>query len=220
LDDRQERAMTEPVPMTINDAIATRRSIRSYTADPVDEATVRALIQAAVQAPTAMHVEPWLFAVVQDRGALKRYSDLAKATLVREAPLYRDLHDPSITPKNGGFLKAVASPDFNIFYNAGTLILIGARQTNPFVAGDCWLAAENLMLAAAGLGLGTCCIGSALPAVNAPEVKAELQIPSDVSMVAAIIVGVPAEPPAPARRKDPVVLTWMKGPPESLDEQC
>lgn len=212
--------MNEPLLRNINDTIAMRRSVRSYTADPVDEATVRGLIDAAVLAPTAMHVEPWLFVVVQDRDALKRYSDAAKATLVREAPLYRDLHDPAITPKNGGFLQAVARPGFNIFYNAGTLILIGARQTNPFVVADCWLAAGNVMLAAASMGLGTCCIGSALPAVNAPEVKAELKIPSDVLVVAAIIVGVPAEAPAPARRKPPVVLNWVKGAAEALDEQC
>lgn len=198
--------------MTIADAIASRRSVRSYTRDVVSAAAVRALLQAAVQAPTAMHVEPWLFAVVQDRAALKRYSDAGRATLVKEAELYRDLHDPSLTPKDGGFLKALASPDFNIFYDAGTLILICARQTNPFVTADCWLAAENVMLAAASLGLGTCCIGSALPAMNSADMKAELVIPPDVSVIAAIIVGVPAEAPSPSGRKAPVVLTWKRAP--------
>ncbi|HEX5215654.1 MAG TPA: nitroreductase family protein [Vicinamibacterales bacterium] len=206
---------------TISDAIASRHSTRSFTPDAVSEASVRALLQAAVQAPTAMHVEPWRFVVVQDRDALKRYSDVAKATLVKEAELYRDLHDPSLTPKNGGFLRALASPDFNIFYNAGTLVLIGARLTNPFVAGDCWLAAENLMLAAAGMGLGTCCIGSALPAVNSAAVKAELGIPGDVTVIAAIVVGVPADAPMPSARKAPVILTWKQAPHGlDTDEQC
>ena len=156
-------------PVTVADAIYSRRSVRSYTADPVDETHVRALLQAAVQAPTAMRAEPWLFVVVQDRAALKRYSDVAKVTMLKDAQLYRDLHDPSLTPKNGGFLKALGSPDFNIFYNAGTLILICCRSTNPFVTADCWLAAQNLMLAASAMGLGTCCIGSALPAAQSPE---------------------------------------------------
>ena len=195
-------------PVTVADAIYSRRSVRSYTADPVDETHVRALLQAAVQAPTAMRAEPWLFVVVQDRAALKRYSDVAKVTMLKDAQLYRDLHDPSLTRKNGGFLKALGSPDFNIFYNAGTLILICCRSMNPFVTADCWLAAQNLMLAASAMGLGTCCIGSALPAAQSPEVRAELGIPSDVMVVAAIIVGVPAQPPSPLGRKDPVVLTW------------
>lgn len=196
--------------INVIEAIASRRSVRSYTRDPIPEATVRTLLHAAAQAPTAMHVEPWLFAVVQDRDALKRYSDLAKATLIQDAQMYRDLHDPSVTPKNGGFLRALASPAFNVFYNAGTLILIGARLTNPFVTADCWLAAENLMLAATGLGLGSCCIGSALPAVNTSGVKAELGIPADVTVFAAVIVGVPAELPVPGGRKAPVILGWKK----------
>ena len=196
--------------MTVADAIYGRRSVRSYTRDVVADAEVRALLQAAVQAPTAMHTEPWLFAVVQDRAALKRYSDVAKATLLAEAELYRDLHDPSPTPKNGGFLKALGSPDFNVFYNAGTAIFIGCRATNPFVTADCWLAAENLMLAASAMGLGTCCVGSALPAANAPEVKTELSVPADVTIVAAIVVGVPSGPAVPTGRQDPVILAWKK----------
>ncbi|MEZ5320216.1 MAG: nitroreductase family protein [Vicinamibacterales bacterium] len=204
--------MTEPrrTSMTATEAIATRRSIRSFTPDPVDEAQVRALLEAAVQAPTAMHVEPWVFLVIQDRAALKRYSDVAKTTMVREADLYRDLHDPSVTPKNGGFLKALARPDFNVFYNAGTVILIACRQTSPFVVGDCWLAAENLMLEAHALGLGTCCIGSALPAFQDRAVRSELGLPEDLTVMAAIVVGVPAERPAPRGRKPPFILTWKK----------
>lgn len=47
---------------------------------------------------------------------------------------------------------------------------------------DCWLAAENLMLSACALGLGTCCIGSAIPALNSPEAKSELGISADVEL--------------------------------------
>jgi nitroreductase len=198
----------EPSSLALATAIASRRSIRSFRTDPVEPARVHALLRAAVMAPTAMHVEPWLFVVVQDRAMLKRISDIAKLTLVKEADLYRDLHDPSRSPKNGGFLKALGSPDFNVFYNAGTLVAICARATNPFVSADCWLAAENLMLSAVAEGLGTCCVGSALPGLNAPEVKAELSIPSDVTCVAAIVVGAPAALPPATARKEPVVLAW------------
>jgi nitroreductase len=208
--------------MTVADAIHRRRSVRSYTTEAIDEATVRALLTAAVQAPTAMHAEPWMFVVVQDRPALKRYSDMAKATLLKEAERYGNLHDPSVTPKNDGFLAVLGRAGFNVFYNAGTLILICSRSTNPFVAADCWLAAENLMLAAAAMGLGTCCIGSALHAVNAPDVKAELGIAPDVNVVAAIVAGVPAELPVPQGRKEPVILTWKKTASDHapLDQEC
>lgn len=194
-----------------------RRSIRSYSPEPVGDAAIHALLQAAVQAPTAMHVEPWLFVVVQDRDALKRCSDVARATILEQPHVYKDLHDPSPTPKNGGFLKALGSPDFNIFYNAGTLVLVCARMTNTFVAADCWLAAGHLMLAAAALGLGTCCIGSALPAVNSAAVKALFGVPADVTAVVAIIVGVSAHAPAPTTRQPPQILSWLKAMPPGSD---
>lgn len=202
--------LTSSAPISLAAAIADRRSIRSYSADPLSDSSVRALLNAAVQAPTAMHAEPWVFVVVQDREALRHYSDIAKATLLQQAELYRDLHDPTLTPKNGGFLKALAQPDFNVFYNAGTLILIGARTSAPFAEADCWLAAQNLMLMAHAMGLATCCIGCALPAFSVPQVKAELAIPADVTIVAAIIAGVPAESPVTTGRKPPVVLSWKK----------
>lgn len=55
---------------TAADAIYGRRSVRAYRADPVEATEVRALLHAAVQAPTAMHAEPWLFVVIQDRAEL------------------------------------------------------------------------------------------------------------------------------------------------------
>jgi len=64
------------------------------------------------------------------------------------------------------------------------------------------------MLAACSMGLGTCVIGSSLPALKLSDVKAELGIPGDFSAVAPIIVGVPTGPTAPTPRKEPQVLPW------------
>jgi nitroreductase len=190
--------------------LGARHSVRTFSPEIVSDAAVRTLLQAAVQAPTAMHVEPWMFVVVQDRDALTRCSAAARALILEQPHVYSDLHDPAPTPKNGGFLKALGQPDFNIFYNASTLILICARMTNPFVAADCWLAAENLMLAATAIGLGSCCIGSALEAVNSSAVKTDLGVPSDVTVVAAIVVGVPVHPPAASTRRPPVIIDWLR----------
>jgi nitroreductase len=197
-------------PLTALDAIFTRRSIRAYTRQPVDEATIRALLDAAVQAPTAMHEEPWAFVVVQDAATLKRLSDRAKGTLMREAKHYRDLHAIGDPEMSRAFVERLASPDFSIFYDAPTLIVICAKPKGPFVNADCWLAAENLMLAAAALGLGSCCIGAALPMLNSPETKGELGIPRTVDAVAPIIVGAPSEPAGDVGRRDPDVLSWIR----------
>jgi nitroreductase len=67
------------------------------------------------------------------------------------------------------------------------------------------------MLAACALGLGTCCIGSAVPALNSPETKSELGIPAEVEIVAPIIVGVPSGPVLEASRRNPTIVSWTRG---------
>jgi len=105
-------------------------------------------------------------------------------------------------------LELVNKPDFHVFYNAGTLIVICNKFQGPFGKADCWLAAENLMLAACAKGLGTCVIGFAVSALNTPEWKAELKIPAEMTAVAPIIVGVPASETPPVPRKPPEIVAW------------
>jgi len=180
--------------------IFSRRSIRSYLPNEVDSGTVKVLLEAAVLAPTAMHEEPWAFVIVQNRQTLKQLSDLAK-------PLFLErLHYSP--PKGGQMPDASANPDFDIFHGAGILIIICSQATGPFVEADCWLAAENMMLEACALGLGSCVIGSATAILNTTQVKAMLGIPAEFDAVAPIILGVPREIPAPTSRNPPLILAW------------
>jgi nitroreductase len=195
-------------PLSALDVIFGRRSVRAYTPQKIDAATIRALLDAAVQAPTALRAEPWAFVVIQDPVRLRRYSDLAKGTWATGTD-YRDLHLPADPATARAFLDQIARPEFCIFYDANTLIVICARPLGPFVAADCWLAAENLMLAASAMGLGTCCIGSAVPVLNSPDIKAELSIPDDVEVIAPIVVGVQSGPGAEVPRRDARILSWM-----------
>jgi nitroreductase len=92
------------------------------------------------------------------------------------------------------------------------LVVIYGKQLGSFVAADCWLAAENMMLAACGMGLGSCVIGFAVAALNTPEWKTELEIPQDYTAYAPILLGYPVEKNTPpALRKAPDVLAWRKG---------
>lgn len=187
--------------MTLMDAISQRRSVRSYTHQAIERQDIRALLSAAVQAPTAVHEEPWAFVVIQDREIFKRLSDKAKELL------------PSLEGRvhlRDGGIHHFAPPE-NVFYDAGTLIVIYGKPLGNFVVADCWLASENLMLAARSMGLGTCVIGLAVEALNTPEWKAELKVPAELTAYAPIIVGVPAgETPATGRGK-PEVLAWKTG---------
>lgn len=60
--------------MELNEAIAGRRTVREYTSEAVDEQTIKRLIEAAVQAPSAVNEQPWTFTVVRDQAVLDRLS--------------------------------------------------------------------------------------------------------------------------------------------------
>ena len=53
--------------MDPKEAIYTRRPTRDYTEEPVSEKIIRELIDAAIQAPTAVNAQPCTFRVVHDR---------------------------------------------------------------------------------------------------------------------------------------------------------
>jgi nitroreductase len=195
------KAAKPEVPMSAMDAIYHRRAVRDYTPQTIDQAVIGTLLDAAVQAPTAMHEEPWSFAVIQDKNLLNRLSDSAKERVRNEAQ-GSDSHHAKRS------LELVNKPDFHVFYNAGTLIVICNKFQGPFGKADCWLAAENLMLAACAKGLGTCVIGFAVSALNTPEWKAELKIPAEMTAIAPIIVGVPAGETPPVPRKQPEIVIW------------
>jgi nitroreductase len=189
------------------DAIQHRRSVRAFKPDAVPRPTIERLLGCAVRAPTAMHREPWVFAVIQDRVLLRALSDRTKERWRTTAPKL-DPHVIAALPEARGFYEALSRPDFNVFYDAGTLILVCVRPLDRFVTADGYLAAENLMLAAEALGLGTCLVGGAIDTLSAPEVKLELGLPLEIVVLAPIIVGVPAHEEPPTSRREPQILFW------------
>lgn len=193
------------VEMTIFETILARRSVRSYKARKVDRTSISILLEAAVRAPTAIHQEPWAFVVIQDKALLRSLSDQAKPLFVAEAQEKGLEHA-------GHSFDIFSYPEFNVFYDASTLILICGKTSSPSYAADCWLAAENLMLAACAMGLGTCVIGSALQALNAPETKIKLNIPEKFCVVAPIVVGFPDDEITQVLRKNPVILANIQAP--------
>lgn len=187
--------------MSAMDAIYQRRAVRDYKPQQVDRETIKMLLNAAVHAPTAMHEEPWAFAVTQDQDMLNRLSEHAKKLVRQEASVVE-------SRASGHALELVNKSDFHVFYNASMLIVIYSKFQGPFVTADCWLAAENLMLAACAHGLGTCVIGFSVSALNTPEWKAELGISKDMTAVVPIIIGVPNGVTPPVPRKAPEIVIW------------
>jgi nitroreductase len=133
---------------------------------------------------------------------LKTLSDFTKPLFLSEVKKRK-----SDSPEH--LLDVFESPDFNIFYDADTLIIICGRTSEPFYAADCWLAAENLMLAACAMGLGSCVIGSAVEAFNTTDIRRKLIIPEDFTVVAPIVLGYPNDESPPTLRKAPLIFTTI-----------
>jgi nitroreductase len=200
----------KPITGTLSalDVIYSRRSARAYRPAAMPEYTVRGLIDAAVQAPAAMGAPALSFVVVQDPQRLTRLSELSKTLWNQQAGTHpeRFLHPRADT--NETFLAGLSDPRFDIFHGAGTLVVICSRGSEWWETAGCWMAAQNLMLAAAALGLGTCCIGAAVDALNTDEMRLELAISPNLTAVAPIVVGVPAERPEPLERPAADVIAW------------
>jgi nitroreductase len=177
--------------------IRERRSVRRYADGPIDDTILDQLLDAAIWAPSAVNAQPWAFGVIRDHSLLDRYAGRAKAMYLTDPPVA----DLASTPEAvlGHLRELMSEPDYDVFHGAGTLITIYA--TAPGGVPDCYLAGENLMLAAHAVGLGTCPIGLALPLLNLHDVKDQLGV--DQSFVAAlpIVVGHPAEQPHVTARK-------------------
>ena len=189
--------------MELMEAIYNRRSVRAYTDRPVARETINKLLTAAVQAPSSMNRQPWAFVVIQGAQVLEQFSARVKTYLLEtvdpNSPLYEyrnRLLDPD-------------SPISNLFYNAPTLIAICSKPTGAQAAEDCCLAAQNLMLAAYALGLGTCPIGLARPWMNQPKVKQELGIPSEYTPVFPLVIGFPQGEMSPVPRNEPEIVSWL-----------
>ena len=185
--------------MDLERAIHSRRAVREYLDESIGHPVLQRLIDAAIQAPSAVNEQPWLFTVVQDRGLLALICREAKAQLLSVPPQNLALHR---------LHELRNDPDFDIFYGAPVLIVISSATQSRWAVENCALAAQNLMLAACAEGLGTCWIGLSQGWLATIEGKAALGLPATCLPVAPIIVGPPKSAPATVPRKEPQIR-WI-----------
>lgn len=180
-----------------------RRSIRNYRPDAVPDDAIKEIIRAGTFAPSAMNVQPWRFVVIRNREMIKRLSDKAKELWVEQS---KNMQSPDLQR----LADMVSVPNFNLFYNAPLLIMIFTDPRGFMPQVDCAMAAQNMMLAARSLGLGSCWIGLAQPLERVSSIMRELGVPERHRLVGSLIFGFPAVDVQEApERNGNVILRWI-----------
>jgi F420 biosynthesis protein FbiB-like protein len=198
--------------------IYSRRSVRNYKPIDVPDDIVRELIKAGTYAPSAVNRQPWRFVVIKNKEMITRLSERAKKLWLSGLDRAGESSDPQVQR----LANVMQRPEFNIFYGAPVLILIFAtprasshegafaEAENIMLIDDCAAAAENMMLAARSLGIGSCWIGFGMPLDSDQEIRQELNVPDGYRLMAPLIFGYPVKDieKAPPREED-VILNWI-----------
>lgn len=149
--------------------ILQRRSIRAYTAAPVSEQQVQALLESAMAAPSGHDSRPWAFVVVRDPERRQALADIHRwGSMCAEAPV--------------------------------VVAVLGDPTLSEHWVADCSAATENLLLAAAGLGLGAVWVGVYPDQDRDVSVRAVLKAPEPWRVLCLLPVGHPAEDKPPRTR--------------------
>lgn len=161
--------------MDMMEAIRARKSVRRYQPTPIPEQKLQAVLNAARLAPSAQNLQPWKFIVVRDE-SLKR-------------KLVNGCHNQKFIAEAPVVIVACALED------EATAMVGGYMNSYPM---DIAVALTHLILAATSEGLGTCLIGE----FSEERVKAVLNIPREIRVVALTPLGFPAESPQQTGRKN------------------
>lgn len=200
--------------MDVIEAIQERRSTRGFLDKPVEKETLERLLELATQAPSAINLQPWEFAVVsgEERKRLSRV--LVKRMRERAiscGPGARNPLPEYFVERQRGLLECMLPhlPEdipFEQFINEGSCNFYGAPTAVIIMVDQVFSSARltdigivvgYLVLAAHALGLGTCPIG--LITAFDDEIKEELSLPEQKQVVIGIAVGY-SDPDAPINK--------------------
>jgi nitroreductase len=159
--------------MEFSELIRRRYSVRTYQSDPVEEAKLKQVLEAARLAPTAANRQPFQLIVIPTAGREIELRRIYNREWFVRAPL---------------IICACALPA------QGWVRMDGKSYVDVDVA----IAMDHLILAATNLGLGTCWIAAFDPAA-AREV---LGLPDGVEPIVITPLGYPADQPRPKERKE------------------
>ena len=190
--------------------MASRRSCRNFTGQPVPRPVLEDLVKIGTTAPSGTNSQAWTFTTLPSRAAVmklgnavgaffKRLNRMAENPLLRHglrligrpelADYYRDYHQ-SVAEGLADWEERGCD---RLLHGAPAVIIVGSIPGGSCPAEDALLATQNILLGAHALGLGTCLIGFAVSAMQKDgRIKDLLKIPREENVHAVIAVGHPA----------------------------
>ncbi len=188
-----------------------RRSCRNYLVTPVQLNRLEDLVKFGISAPSGSNCQQWTFTLLPTRravlslgkaigGFFKKLNQTAEKQWLRNLlaligrkelkTYYRDYY-PDVRERLEEF--ETTGRDF-LFWNAPALIIIGATPGASCPKEDALMAAQNILLGAHSMGLGTCMIGYAVAAMNRDRsIQVKLGMGANESVHAVLTVGYPDE---------------------------
>jgi nitroreductase len=191
--------------------MASRRSCRNYTEQSVDRLVLEDLVKIGTTAPSGTNSQNWTFTIFPDRGAVIEFAQrigaffrnlnrMAEKTLMRKAlkligkPGLDNYYQAYYQSVKEGLEEWEQHRRDRLFHGATAVIVVASKPGGSCPKEDALLAAQNILLAAHSMGLGTCLIGFAVEAIqNDPTIKHFLKIPNEETVYAVIAMGYPDE---------------------------
>ena len=171
------------------EVIKARTSVRSFTGEKLTEEQIHTLLDAAMAAPTAVDIRPWRFIVITD--------DEIKAGLYQG-----EVHKKMVTTAGAVIVVCGETTRMVKPRDAGEDAELVERPNNYWFE-DCSAATENLLLAATALDLGAVWLSCYPTERIVDRIRAYLGIPANVTPLAIVPVGYPAETPEPKNKWNP-----------------
>lgn len=183
--------------MDVLECINNKRSVRAYTEEIISKETLMNLIELGTKASTGSSMEPWGFVTIRDKDEIESLSEMTKKYLLENLEKYPYLNQYESWLKNS---------EYSIFNHANTLLIIYGNIDSHWYVYDCSLAADNIMLAAYSMGIGTCWIGFAEHTLNTKEFKEKYGVPEKYELVCPMSMGYMKTKMSPSKRKEPVIF--------------
>ncbi len=175
--------------MDILEVIKTRRSVRNYLDKPVEDEKLQAVLEAVRMSPSWANFQCWRLVVVKEKGVKIKISALS----------YVEAFFAPLGYKANPAMKALAEAPVDIVLCADPE-KSGKLWDQQYYLVDAGIAAQNLMLAARGLGLGSVFVG----VFDEDGLKKLLGIPAEIRIVGLFPLGYPAEEQRTGPSRNPV----------------